>query len=100
MCTYCGQHCVEDETYRGNDNIPENICPDKFERVTRPFDDHGTSYTIDDIYAQGWNNNQKGYHTIDTLIEELDKCEKAKSIKPPLERANPYEPFIDDDLPF
>jgi len=94
MCTYCGQHCVEDEPGRGNDNVPENLCPDKLERVTR------AEHTIDDIYAQGWNNNQKGYRTIDTLIEELDKCEKAESLKPPLERANPYEPFIDDDLPF
>ena len=77
MCDYCGQHCVEDEPFRGNDNVPENLCPDKLERVT------SAEHTIDDIYAQGWNNNQKGYRTIDTLIEELDKCEKAESLKPP-----------------
>ena len=36
MCTYCGQHCVEDELYRlsseeirTGERIPENTCPDK-----------------------------------------------------------------------
>jgi len=91
MCVYCGQHCVEDEPGRGNANVPENLCPDKLERITKPYD-----YTIGDIYAQGWNNNQKGYRTIDSLIEELDKCEKAETLKPPFERSNPFEPFINN----
>tara|TARA_R100001244_G_scaffold80292_1_gene62893 strand:+ start:369 stop:545 length:177 start_codon:yes stop_codon:yes gene_type:complete len=36
MCTYCGQHCVEDEFYRlskeelkSGKKRPENTCPDK-----------------------------------------------------------------------
>ena len=57
MCDYCGQHCVEDEPFRGDRNVPENICPDKVERVTRGEHD------INDIILQGWN--------IDSLIEEL-----------------------------
>ena len=39
MCTYCGQHCVEDEPYRlsleetmTGKRVPENICPDKRDR--------------------------------------------------------------------
>ena len=61
MCDYCGQHCVEDEPFRGDRNVPENICPDKVERVTREEHD------INDVILQGWN--------IDTLIEELDNLE-------------------------
>tara|TARA_R100000306_G_scaffold57693_1_gene55915 strand:+ start:227 stop:403 length:177 start_codon:yes stop_codon:yes gene_type:complete len=36
MCTYCEQHCVEDEPWRlsrkeirSGKRLPENICPDK-----------------------------------------------------------------------
>lgn len=36
MCTFCGQHCVEDEPYRlspeeikTGKKVPENTCPDK-----------------------------------------------------------------------
>ena len=36
MCTYCGQHCVEDEPFRlslkelkSGKRLPENTCPDK-----------------------------------------------------------------------
>ena len=36
MCTFCGEHCVEDEYYRlspkeikSGNNVSENICPDK-----------------------------------------------------------------------
>ena len=36
MCTFCGQHCVEDEPYRlspeeikTGKRVPENTCPDK-----------------------------------------------------------------------
>ena len=87
MCTYCEQHCVEDEPARGNVNVPENLCPDKRERITKPY-----GYTMDDIYAQGWKND-----TIDGLIEELDDCESAKTNDPPFERGNPFTPFIDED---
>tara|TARA_R100000789_G_scaffold33574_1_gene36921 strand:+ start:370 stop:537 length:168 start_codon:yes stop_codon:yes gene_type:complete len=41
MCTFCGQHCVEDEFYRlSSDEIksgiklPENTCPDKWDEVS------------------------------------------------------------------
>ena len=62
MCDYCGQHCVEDEPFRGDRNVPENICPDKVERVTRKEHD------INDVILQGWN--------IDRLIGELDNLEE------------------------
>ena len=36
MCTFCGEHCVEDEYYRlspkeikSGNKVSENICPDK-----------------------------------------------------------------------
>ena len=29
MCTYCDQYCVEDEPYRGDPILLENMCPEK-----------------------------------------------------------------------
>jgi len=42
MCTYCGQHCVEDDIFRlskkeieSGKKKPENICPDKHEEILK-----------------------------------------------------------------
>ena len=56
MCTYCGQHCVEDEPFRlslkelkSGKRLPENTCPDK--------DDDNNDKTIAKTYYKVESHN-------------------------------------------
>ena len=50
MCTFCGQHCVEDDAFRlspkeikSGTRVAENICPDKCDHPVEfweTFDDN------------------------------------------------------------
>ena len=56
MCTYCGQHCVEDEPYRlspeeikTGKKVPENTCPGKQDREDTLYGFGATGRDREDI---------------------------------------------------
>ena len=59
MCTYCGQHCVEDEFFRlskkeleSGTRVPENICPDKRELLMSSDDDGGGTFIVGQLITE------------------------------------------------
>ena len=91
MCTYCDQYCVEDEPYRGDPILLENMCPDKRATLINRIKSRNRNYEKDidrvylhrlNIYYKNWFSSIKEFNVleIDTnnfnIFKDLDQLNK------------------------